>query len=118
MDAAARNCHQHPDLIPEIAIDTSFGSLRDDLEDILHQNPNAQWAANEDDTLRREVEQITQRASENTASYVRRFREAANKAYPAPRNPDQERIVLCLFCKGLHSAGLVLWMLPSIRHHN
>ena len=94
---------------------------------MLHQNPNAQWAAiraallpvnlsaNEDDTLRREVERVTPRASENTASYVRRFREAANKAYLAPRNPDQERIVLRLFCKGLQSAGLVDWMLEPGR---
>ena len=127
MDAAALNCQQHPDLLLEIAVNTSCGALRKEVERLIHGNNGIQWAAlrtalrptfltpNEDEALRREVELVKQRNTETAASYVRRFREAVEKGYPPPRNQDQERIVIRHFFKGLNSSSLVQWLLDPDR---
>ena len=57
--------------------------------------------------LRDEVENTRQSVYEPEASYSRRFRDVADSAYPAAqRNPDQERILIRAYAKGLTSDEL------------
>jgi hypothetical protein len=57
--------------------------------------------------LREEVETVTQDAFETEAGYSRRFREKADAAYPAAqRNPDQNRILVKAYAKGLRSGEI------------
>ena len=57
--------------------------------------------------LRDEVETLRQSAYEPEVQYARRFRDVADVAYPPPaRNPDQERILIKTFLRGLKSADL------------
>ena len=58
-------------------------------------------------SLRDDLERIRQSAYEPTSQYARRFREACDVAYvPALRNPDQERVLLRTFARGLTSDTL------------
>ena len=58
-------------------------------------------------SLRDDLERIRHSAYEPTSQYARRFREACDVAYvPALRNPDQERILLRTFARGLTSDTL------------
>ena len=58
-------------------------------------------------SLRDDLERIKQSAYEPTSQYARRFREACDVAYvPALRNPDQERVLLRTFARGLTSDNL------------
>jgi hypothetical protein len=73
----------------------------------------------EEDRLRHEVSKLKRGAYETTASFGRRFREAADLAYPPTvatnnqgvssrvRNPDQDRILLEAYMRGLNDAALV-----------
>jgi hypothetical protein len=57
--------------------------------------------------LRDEVEATRQSVHEPAASYSRRFRDKADSAYPvAQRNPDQERILIKAYARGLLSDEL------------
>ena len=58
-------------------------------------------------SLRDDLERIRQSAYEPTSQYARRFREACDVTYvPALRNPDQERVLLRTFARGLTSDTL------------
>jgi hypothetical protein len=46
-------------------------------------------------------------AYDDIVSYNRKFREAAEKAFPLPRNPDVDRIILHCYEKNLYSKQLV-----------
>ena len=57
--------------------------------------------------LRDEIEQVKQVPFEATTHYSRKFREAADSAYPeGQRNPDQERLLVKAFARGLTSNDL------------
>ena len=90
-----------------IASQTARDALRRELEFYLNAQPdrdNVPWAQlkthlsqaflspHEEDRLRHEVEKVKQGAFDTSAAYGRRFREAADLAYPEPlggRNDDQ-----------------------------
>ena len=58
-------------------------------------------SAHEADRLRDEVEKVRE-TYEGTAAYSRRFRDAADLAYPiAQRNADQHRIMKTAYLRGL-----------------
>ena len=119
IDITVPHCRQHPDLVITIACLTSIGSLHREIERFLlqNQNQNITWlvlrthlrdaflSANEEEALRRDVEKMQQTQYENAASYSRRFRDASDSAYPGPRNPDQQRILLRIYAKGLRSSA-------------
>ncbi len=112
----------------DIATRTITGSLRKDVERYIaaraqEQPPvlsNAiQWAAlkahvtdaflapDERAYLRDEVEKIRQSPYEPVAGYNRRFRDAADAAFPdADRNEDQQRLLLKSYAKGLTDSDL------------
>ena len=110
-----------------IASQSATGAMRREIEHFLDAQPNRHavtWpqlrahleqaflSPHEDDKLRHEVEQIKQAAYETTASYGRRFREAADLAYPAPgaaaqRNADQTRLLLRAYMRGLRDRRIV-----------
>ena len=101
---------------------TACGALRREIERYLatQQVPRDQvpWnqlkthierlflSTDEQEKLRVYVEQLNQREGETLASYNRRFREAVERAYPAPRSADADRIVLRNYLKGLRSSDL------------
>jgi hypothetical protein len=112
-----------------VAAQSAQGALRREVEHYLnlqlHRN-NVPWknlrahlqkaflSPHEDERLRHEVERLRQTAYETTASFGRRFREAADLAYPqevvggAPhRNQDQRRLLLRCYLKGLRDRCLV-----------
>ena len=65
--------------------------------------------------LRDSVDNLRQSAFESGASFTRRFREVAQKAYPVPRNVDQSRILVKAYARGLRSTGIEVKM---IEHSN
>ena len=65
--------------------------------------------------LRDSVDNLRQSAFESEASFTRRFRELAHKAYPVPRNVDQSRILVKTYARGLRSTGIAVKM---IEHSN
>ena len=106
----------------KVASGSVTGSLRKELERYLGLQPerdNTQWrqlrdhlrlsflTANEDDQLRNEVEQLKQSAYETVESFNRRFREAADAAYPQPRNIDQNRVLIKAYARGLKDSSIV-----------
>ena len=105
-----------------VVIQTISGSLRKEVEQYIHRISSTNvieqygisWeslkthvrktflAANEEAYLRDEVETIEQSPYEPIASYNRRFRDAANAAYPEDsRNADQQRILIKAYARGL-----------------
>jgi hypothetical protein len=117
-----------------IASQSATGPLRRELEHFMSSQPdrnNVSWdslakhlasaflSPHEEDRLRHEVSKIKRGAYETTASFGRRFREAADLAYPPKtittsqgvtsrvRNPDQDRILLEAYMRGLSDAALV-----------
>lgn len=103
-----------------IAAQSATGPLRREIEHFLNRQPDRNrvlWAQVrkhvqdaflsplEADRLRDEVEALTQGAYEASAAFGRRFREAADLAYPEdpqnPRNQDQKRILLKSYLRGL-----------------
>ena len=108
-----------------IASQTAKDALRRELEFYLNAQPNRDhvtWAQlklhlqqaflspHEADRLRHEVEKVKQGAFDTSATYGRRFREAADLAYPAPlggRNEDQNRLLLRNYMRGLKDRHMV-----------
>ena len=108
-----------------IASQTARDALRRELEFFLNGQPNRDnvtWAQlklhlqqaflspHEADRLRHEVEKVKQGAFDTSAAYGRRFREAADLAYPEPlggRNEDQNRLLLRSYMKGLRDRHMV-----------
>ena len=75
--------------------------------DIKQHASNAFLHVDEANALRDEVERVQQSPFEPEASYSRRFRETADAAYPVgQRNPDQDRILLRAFARGLRSSEM------------
>ena len=105
-----------------IATQTARASLRWELEQFLEAQPNRDqvtWpqlkthiqdsflCPYEARRLRDEVKKLKQGAYETSAAYGRRFRDAADRAYPpvnGARNPDQTRILLEEYSRGLYSS--------------
>ena len=108
--------------ILDVVARTTSGPLRREVQRFLaaqvEPRPQVPWnrlkahlqrtflSADEDEKLRSVVEQMKQSEGETLASYNRRFREAAQRAYPEPRSADAERAVLRQYLKGLRSAEL------------
>jgi hypothetical protein len=113
--------------IVELVTRTVTGPMRWEVERFIDQYMGAQnvnrnavpWREIEDhvshcflntdeaSALRDEVENTRQSAYEPEASYSRRFRDVADSAYPvAQRNPDQERILIKAYARGLSSDEL------------
>jgi hypothetical protein len=112
-----------------IATHTAQGALQREVEHFLSLQLNrdtVDWptlkahvrkaflSPHEDERLRHEVEKLRQTAYETTASFGRRFREAADLAYPhviqggAPtRNTDQQRLLLRCYLRGLRDRCIV-----------
>ena len=108
-----------------IASQTARDALRRELEYFLNSQPNRDqvtWqtlkghlqqsflSPHEADRLRHEVEKVKQGGFDTSAAYGRRFREAADLAYPEPlggRNEDQNRLLLRHYMKGLRDRHMV-----------
>ena len=108
-----------------IASQTARDALRRELEFFLNSQPNRNnvpWqtlkdhlqqsflSPHEADRLRHEVEKVKQGGFDTSAAYGRRFREAADLAYPEPqggRNDDQNRLLLRHYMKGLRDRHIV-----------
>ena len=65
--------------------------------------------------LRDSIDNLRQSTFETEASFTRRFRELAQKAYPVPRNVDQSRILVKAYARGLRSTSMAVKM---IEHSN
>jgi hypothetical protein len=110
--------------VVRIASNTVSGALREEFERYLVQRANEDqiarenvpWAdikeqikasflaTDEAAHLRDEINKLRQSAYEEIASYNRRFRSLANKAYPPEdRNVDQRRILIDAYIRGLTS---------------
>lgn len=117
-----------PDMATFVAMRTAMGPLRTEVESAadLWKNDDAQRAADpqirrenapwdeiapyltriflggeEIERLRAELNQMVQKPYENSATYIVRFKEAADAAYPLPRNPVHETILRDTFLRGL-----------------
>ena len=106
-----------------IATRVTCGPLRREILRFIESQPedraHVPWArvkehiertflsADENEQLRVSVEELSQKANETLASFNRRFREAVQRAYPAPRSGDAERIVMRQYMRGLRSEELV-----------
>jgi hypothetical protein len=112
--------------IPQAAITmaaaTVSGPLLREVERFLSTQPNrftTPWnllrehiratflSADEQERLRQEMENLRMSAYDDIVTYNRKFREAAEKAFPLPRNPDVDRIILHCYEKNLYSKQLV-----------
>lgn len=108
-----------------IAAQTAQGSLKEEMElfkDRLPDAPPVEWPAlkehlqksflspEEDDRLKLEVERLRQAAYETTSAYGRRFRQAADLAYPAfgkgARPNTQETLLVGHYVRGLSDQRL------------
>ena len=102
----------------KIAQRTITGSLKKEVERFLsiqEHRDQVTWSelvdhikksflsANEKDRLKAELEKIKQSSYESLGVYNRRFREAANKAYPHPRSEDAERTIMQAYARGLYN---------------
>ena len=101
---------------------TVTGSLKKEIERFLQQQEDRSritWttlrdhikksflSANENERLKSELEKLQQSSYEGLGVYNRKFREAANKAYPSnPRSDDAERIIVRAYARGLYSSDL------------
>lgn len=106
-----------------IAAKTAEGPLRREIERFLNTQPNRNnvtWqqlkahvqnsflSPHEEDQLRDDVQKLKESSYEGTASYSRRFRDAADLGYPpAQRNADQHRIMKDAYLRGLKDEKLV-----------
>ena len=109
-----------------IASQTAKSALRRELEHFLSSQRDRRlvtWdqlkahlqgaflSPHEDDRLRHELEKVKQGAYETSASYGRRYREAADLAYPDPvgaaRNENQVRLLLKHYLRGLRDRHTV-----------
>ena len=73
-------------------------------EHVIKSFPNVDEAA----ALRDSVETIQQSTFETDASYIRRFRELAQKSYPDPHNEDQCRNLVRYFALGLRMPAVAV----------
>ena len=113
------------------------GSLRKEVEHFIQQSVNALgvgrdviiWPSirehviksflNVDEVaaLRDAVETMRQSAFETDASYIRRFRELAQKSYPDPHNEDQCRILVRSFARGLRTPAVAVNTIEQANPH-
>lgn len=125
LDLAHRNA---PELATFIAMRTALGSLRTEVEraadlwkhedadraaDINIKRQDAPWPAmaahlttiflggEEQERRRAELNQLTQHAYETVPTYIIRFQEAADHAYPQPRNEVHDVMLRDIFLRGL-----------------
>ena len=63
--------------------------------------------------LRDSVDHLHQSSFESEASFTRKFRDLAQKAYPVPRNVDQSRILVKAYARGLRSTGMAVKMIEQ-----
>ena len=115
----------YSDMTVYITTLSAQGALRRELEHFLEQQRSRNqvtWeqlrdhlqkaflSPHEEDRLRHDVDKIRQGAYENSAAYGRRFRECADLAYPVLdgiRNPDQRRLLLKAYMRGLRDRHIV-----------
>jgi hypothetical protein len=79
---------------------TPWPALRDHVR-------NTFLSADEAERLRQQMSLLVQGAYDDIVTFNRKFREAAEKAFPVPRTPDVDRIVLQAYEKNLNSKPLV-----------
>ena len=123
--------------IVDIVSSSVTGSLRKEVEHYVQQSVNAlgvgrdviTWPSirehvvksflnvDEAAALRDAVETMRQSAFETDASYIRRFRELAQKSYPDPHNEDQCRILVRSFARGLRTASVAVKMIEQANPH-
>ena len=107
--------------IIDLVTKTVTGSLRKEVERFLSTQPNrlaTPWntlrnhirvtflSANEDERLKSELEKFAQPSYEPIPMFNRKFRDAANRAYPQPRTPDAERIVIRAYTRALYNSDI------------
>ena len=118
----------------EIVTSTISGCLRTEVERFIQAyvtreqvvRSDVPWAqlrahivqsflcVDEQGALRDEVEKIRQGPFELAAAYNRRFREAADNAYPADqRNVDQSRILVRSYARGLTSTEMAIKLIED-----
>ena len=117
----------------DVAARTVSGSLKKEVERFLGAQPNraqTPWvtlrdhiratflSANEAERLKSELEKMAQTSYETLANFNRRFRESANKAFPQPRTPDAERLVLRAYSRGIYSTALAKKLIVEGRPAN
>ena len=123
--------------IVDIVSSSVTGSLRKEVEHYVQQSLNAlgvgrdvvTWPSirehvvksflngDEAAALHDAVETMRQSAFETDASYIRRFRELAQKSYPDPHNEDQCRILVRSFARGLRTAAVAVKMIEQANPH-
>jgi len=75
-------------------------------------------AINEEEQLRNEMETLKQTPYESVASYNRRFRDAAESAYPtATRNEDQYRVIFKAYARGLRDSDIARKLIEAGAQH-
>ncbi|XP_013412200.1 uncharacterized protein LOC106174965 [Lingula anatina] len=114
----------------KLALQTAQGSMAGEIDYFLNQQPEyfgTDWtvlrnhirrvflSADETSCIRAELERIKQSQFENTASYNRRFRDVARKAYPLPRSEEAERLLIKAYTRGLHEIRLARDMIRKGR---
>ena len=105
----------------KLATKSVSGSLKKEIERFLDTQPNrlgTPWnllrdhvrisflSANENERLKSELEKLQQLSHEAVSIFNRKFREAAHKAYPAPRTVDAERILVRAYARALYSSNM------------
>ena len=123
--------------VVDIVSSSVTGSLRKEVEHFIQQAVNnlvvtrdaITWPSirahvvksflnvDEAAALRDAVENIRQSVFETDASYVRRFRELAQKSYPDPHNDDQSRILVRSFARGLRTPAVAVKMIEQANPH-
>ena len=114
-----------------IVEDTIVGQLRREYEsfqagqanraattwnDIRQHIRAAFLTADENEFLRSNLEKVKQTQFERNVAFSRRFREAADDAYPAAnRGEAEQRIILTQYIKGLRCRDLVKWLIQETR---
>lgn len=104
----------------ELVSSTAAGAFKVELEAFLGQQADragTRWedikehmlkcfvSADQVEYHRRLLSQVKQLPSENILAYNRRFRAAANEAFPGPRNADQNRELVRAYGKGLQETA-------------
>jgi hypothetical protein len=107
-------------MLHEFMLSTSSGSFRNEIQALIEQHHPGQamtWERMHDHllaafvspdhveyqkTLLRQVQQLP---GEGILAYNRRFRTAAQEAFPAPQTPDQHREMVKLYGRGLSRAS-------------
>ena len=116
--------------IVDIVSSSVTGYLRKEVEHFVQQSVNViTWPSirehviksfinvDEAAALRDAVETIQQSAFETDATYLRRFRELAQKSYPDPHNEDQCRILVRSFARGLRTPAVAVKMIEQANPH-